>query len=134
MSSCSGANWSRFSKTQRAGVICDVLHPSFYFARLVYQYPPFLRHPYRVESFRKIISFILIRLRTVIRSVLMDFMAQSSLAASSFFFNFLFIVLRGPIVPDTNEDVRQCHWLLTVRDRRRAKSLVKKHNTQFFVE
>lgn len=88
MSSCSGANWSRFSKTQRAGVICDVLHPSFYFARLVYQYPPFLRHPYRVESFRKIISFILIRLRTVLRSVLMDFMAKSSLAASSFFFKF----------------------------------------------
>lgn len=85
MSSCSGANWSRFSKTQRAGVICDVLHPSFYFARLVYQYPPFLRHPYRVESFRKIISFILIRLRTVIRSVLMDFMAEFSGGVIFFF-------------------------------------------------
>lgn len=48
----------------------------------------FFDNPYRVESFRKIISFILIRLRTVIRSVLMDFMAEFSLAASSFFFKF----------------------------------------------
>lgn len=92
MSLCSGASWSRFPKSQRAGVICEVLLPSFYFARLMYQYPPFLGHPYWVESFRKIISFILIRLRTVFRFVLMDFMAKMfSGGVIFFFFNFLFI-------------------------------------------
>lgn len=96
MSLCSGASWSRFSESQRAGVICEVLLPSFYFARLMYQYPPFLGHPYWVESFRKIISFILIRLRTVFRFVLMDFMADVLWRRYLFFFPIY--LLRGPIV------------------------------------
>lgn len=99
MSSCSGASWSRFSKTRRAEVVCDVLLPSFYFARLVYQYPPFLRRPYRVESFRKIISCVLIRLRTVFHFCSHGFYGKEfSGGVIFFFFNFLFIVLRGPIV------------------------------------
>lgn len=101
MSLCSGASWSRFSESQRAGVICEVLLPSFYFARLMYQYPPFLGHPYWVESFRKIISFILIRLRTVFRFVLMDFMADVLWRRYLFFFSYLSAA--RTYRPDTDE-------------------------------
>lgn len=104
MSLCSGASWSRFPKSQRAGVICEVLLPSFYFARLMYQYPPFLGHPYWVESFRKIISFILIRLRTVFRFVLMDFMAKMfSGGVIIFFFLISYLSAARTYRPDTDE-------------------------------
>lgn len=72
-------------------------------SRWVYQYPPFLLHPYRVESFRNIISCILIRLRTVFHFCSHGFYGREFSGGVIFFKKFSIYRAARTYRSDTNE-------------------------------